>query len=50
MCGYKVCKWCFLGGDRLVQMAAKAQQALAEIRLEVEELKGRVDSDVYAWV
>jgi hypothetical protein len=50
LCGYKVCKWCYLGGDRVVEIAVQAQQVLAELRREVEGLKGKVDSDLYAWV
>jgi len=33
-----------------VDIALKAQQVLAEMRREVEELKTRVDGDQYAWV
>ena len=49
-CSYRVCKWCFLGGNELVERVAGAQRALTDMRREVEDFKCRVDGDLYAWV
>lgn len=48
-CNYSVCKWCFLGGNRLMVMVANAQQVLLEMRHELEGLKDRIDGDLYVW-
>ncbi len=49
-CGYGVCKWCCVGGDRLVAQVARAEAALAELRAEVVRVKAGVDGDVFLWV
>jgi len=49
-CNYAVCKWCFLGGGKLMSIVANAQQGLLEMRKELEALKERVDGDLYVWV
>ena len=49
-CNYAVCKWCYLGGGKLMGIVANAQQGLAEMRKELEDLKERVDGDLYVWV
>ena len=49
-CDYGVCKWCYMGGGRLMEIVATAQRAVTDLRLEMEGLKRRVDGDVYVWV
>ena len=49
-CGYGVCKWCCVGGDRLVALVARAEAAMAELREEVMRVKAGVDGDVFMWV
>jgi len=50
LCGYGVCKWCYVGGHRLFERIAHAETALAALRMEVAVVKARVDGDVFVWV
>lgn len=49
-CGFAVCRWCFVGGHGLFETIARAEAALAELRVEVARLKAGVDGDVFVWV
>ncbi len=49
-CNYAVCKWCFMGGDRLLESLQTAERAISCARKAVEHFKEELDSDIYVWV